>query len=504
MQMADRVNGPDDFIREYGDDAMGDVFANAFDPADKSVNRDPAQAATGDYQPNGATPDEPFIPPQKHWPEDWPSGWPKPDDLPEDWPRPMGQAAFHGPAGDFVRLALPETEADPHALLICLLVAVGCAMGRTPHHMINVTRHGTNLFTLLVGRTSEGRKGTAANQALEMIRLIDSDFMDKRVRSGLSSGQGLTYYVRDERWDDVEIKEKGKSTWDYRIVDKGVTDKRLLVPEEEFSSALKQFEIPGNTLSPTMRKGFDGTELATTARSNHDRCKTPHISVIAEITPDELNKHLTATEKANGLVNRFLACCCHRYQRKPYGGDAPDPNQLKSVVDRLKKALEQSAKMVNPITLDRVSRDGYPSAYDAWQEVYSVLTESTGGMFGEMTARGPTLVLRLAMIYAVLDCSDMILLPHLKAAQEVWLYCERSVRYLFGDALGDETADAILRMLRDAPDGLTKTEISAKFGRNKDKKELDRALNVLLKCKRAVPEKVTDTGGGPAELWRTI
>ena len=41
------------------------------------------------------------------------------------WLEPMGEAAFQGVAGDFVRLLLPETEADPAALLLTFLVGVG-------------------------------------------------------------------------------------------------------------------------------------------------------------------------------------------------------------------------------------------------------------------------------------------------------------------------------------------------------------------------------------------
>jgi hypothetical protein len=476
------------------DPLRGDETAEDVKAVREKINR---------TRPNGAAPDEPSAPAKKHWPDDWPSDWPRPDDLPEDWPKPMGQAAFHGPAGEFVRLALSQTEADPNALLLCFLVAFGSLMGRDPHCILDGARHGVNLFALLVGKTAGGRKGTASNRAVEMTRLVDSVFINKCKKSGLISGQGVTYHIRDEREDDVEIKEKGRSLgWERRVVDPGVEDKRLLVIEEEFSSVLKQFDIPGNILSPILRKAFDGTELSSMARGNKDRCKEPHMSIIAQITPEELSRDLTATEKANGLVNRFLLCCCHRYQKKPHGGNPLNQKRVDDLVAGLQKALFESKK--HHLTLDTEPRDGRISAYKAWEDVYDILTDNPGGMFGEMTARASTLVMRLAMLYAKLDCSDVILLPHLEAAQEVWSYSERSVRYLFGDALGDETADAILRMLRTAPDGLTKTQINDGFGRNRKAKELDRALNVLLKHKRAACEKVTDTGGGPAEVWRAI
>jgi hypothetical protein len=47
-----------------------------------------------------------------------------------DWVAPLAAAALHGPAGKFVELVEPHTEADPAALLAQLLVAFGAAAGR--------------------------------------------------------------------------------------------------------------------------------------------------------------------------------------------------------------------------------------------------------------------------------------------------------------------------------------------------------------------------------------
>ncbi len=84
-----------------------------------------------------------------------------------------------------------------------------------------------------------------------------------------------------------------------------------------------------------------------------------------------------------------------------------------------------------------------------------------------MTARGPTHVWRIAMIYALIDRSRIIRRPHLDAALAVWEYAERSTRYIFGDALGYPVADHILQKLRSvSPDGVTRTEIVDLFARH--------------------------------------
>ena len=48
---------------------------------------------------------------------------------------------------------------------------------------------------------------------------------------------------------------------------------------------------------------------------------------------------------------------------------------------------------------------------------------------------------------------------HLEAALAVWQFCEDSAKYIFGERIGDKNADALLDALREAENGLTRTEI---------------------------------------------
>ena len=62
----------------------------------------------------------------------------------------------------------------------------------------------------------------------------------------------------------------------------------------------------------------------------------------------------------------------------------------------------------------------------------------------------------------LLDCSATIRAEHLLAAIALWDYCERSVLYVFGDAMGDPLADDLARLIRQAGErGITKTDISS-------------------------------------------
>ena len=72
-------------------------------------------------------------------------------------PAHLREAAFHGPAGEFVRTIEPHTEADPAATLIQFLLAFGNACGRGPGFRVESDEHGTNEFAAIVGDTVEGR-----------------------------------------------------------------------------------------------------------------------------------------------------------------------------------------------------------------------------------------------------------------------------------------------------------------------------------------------------------
>jgi hypothetical protein len=75
------------------------------------------------------------------------------------------------------------------------------------------------------------------------------------------------------------------------------------------------------------------------------------------------------------------------------------------------------------------------------------------------TSRAEAQVLRLSAIYAALDCSSIVALPHLQAALAVWEYCATGAPLLFGTSTGDHTADRIKQALDASPHGLSRMQI---------------------------------------------
>ena len=107
--------------------------------------------------------------------------------------------------------------------------------------------------------------------------------------------------------------------------------------------------------------------------------------------------------------------------------------------------------------------------------------------------------MRVACLYSLLDRTNIIRSEHLDAALELWRFARDSARFIFGDALGDPVADEILRSLRAAPDGMTRTEIRDIFGRHRSN-AIRVALSSLVELGRA-SFKTEKTDGRSAERW---
>ncbi len=277
------------------------------------------------------------------------------------------------------------------------------------------------------------------------------------------------------------VKNNGRPTGEYQeiLLDPGVADKRLLGFEPEFASTLLVMGRDGNILSAIVRQAWDGPNLSGLAKNSPGKSTGAHISIIAHITKEELVRYLDRTEAANGFGNRFLWVCVRRSKLLPEGGRLNEVD-FTSFLSRLSEAVN-FATQAGRISFDEESRG-------LWREVYGPLSEGKPGMFGALVSRAEAQVVRLACIYALLDQSKTIR-PVLMTSQKY--------------ATGDPMADQILAALRDAPGGLSQTDINNLFGRNLPSGRIHQALNLLLNQRLVVAES-RETGGRRAIIWKAV
>jgi len=412
-----------------------------------------------------------------------------------NWPAPPRNEAYYGLAGDIVRAIEPHSEADPVALLIQSLIMFGNIIGKTAYFIAEADRHYLNIFSALVGATSKGRKGTSFGQAKRLYESINPEWSKERIQSGLSSGEGLIWAVRDPIEKTEPIKDKGRVVGNQNVVvDAGVLDKRLLDVEAEFASTLRVIGRDGNILSALMRQAWETGTLRVLTKNSPAKATNAHISIIGHITKNELLRYLDKTEMANGFANRFIWLCVKRSKELPEGGQIQMVD-FALIVRRLRGAID-FANQVSEMKRDE-------NAKSLWHKEYSRLSKETPGLLGALTGRAEPQVMRLACIYALFDCSDVVRIEHLQAALALWDYSESSVAYIFGDNLGDPIADTILASLRSNPSGLSRTEISNLFKRHIDSTQISRALETLKEMGR-VKMNPEITEGRSKEIWKAV
>lgn len=388
-----------------------------------------------------------------------------------------------GLIGEVITQIHPLVESNRESLLIQLLACFGNCVGRGPHFLAAADKHFCNLFVLLVGKSSRGRKGQSLNMIKSLFECIDKDWLDNRVLKGLSSGEGLISKVSDKTFDDVVTGVQ---------IQTSEVDKRLLCVETEFSSVLKQTQREGNTLSQTLRDCWDSITLSILTKHNPIKATNPMISIIGHTTIAELTKYLNSTEIANGLGNRLI------YIKAENDKVLPDPPQLNVEVKQyFAKQIKISIEKAKAKTLLVFDSD----AQKIWNDYYNAINHSDCSIVGTLTAREEPQVRRLAMIIALFNGKNEIDVSSLDFAIAIYKYTIKTLREIYGDTTGDPLTDKIYDLLKSSPDGLSRSFLSDSLSRNYPKSNLDRSLRLLV-SQQLIRQAKQSTNGRPLEIYK--
>jgi hypothetical protein len=410
----------------------------------------------------------------------------------QQFPPPMEAEAFYGIAGEIAKIIAAESEACREAILSQLLVSLGNILGRNAYKRQSGIHH-LNEFTVLTGETAYGRKGTSWDATTELLDLIDPGWLSDRVRDGFQSGEAIVHAVRDSK-----TVFTGKRT----TQDPGVRDKRLAIVEDEFGRYLLIAARPGNTLSATTRKAWDGKAyLYTEGKHSPDKATGAHISLIGHITKPELLKSIQDVENQNGFSNRILwiATYCDRAIPRPRPIDWQKKHSR--ILENLRKVMGTFGQgSARELLWSRAGESEWDDLYGSFKR------QSASGIVGSIVARAAPHVLRLTMLYTVLDNSSLIEPKHLKAAVGFWNYCLKSARWIFRENTGNKIADRIYWDLRRQPNGRTRDEINLDvLSRNTPKILLDQALEELVKADLVTVAYEHPAGGRgrPLQRWKS-
>jgi len=350
-------------------------------------------------------------------------------------------------------------------------------VGRNPYVVTERDHQHVNLFGVVVGESSRGRKGASWGHIRFLLQLCDAGWESSRIMGGLASGEGVTTELKDRAEGDGGPPQ----------------DKRLLLMESEFGSVLRVMQRDGSTVSAIVRNAWDTGTLRNLANKNRDnkgvalRASDCHISIIGHITRAELSKLLDENDSANGFANRFLWVHSSRTKLLPDGGDIQSVDFSTEI-----KMLQLAIRMAQ----GKGEMQRTPEAREYWHDIYPELTKDHPGRWGQVTSRGEAQVVRLALVYSLLDGGEHIALSHLKAAEAVWKYCSESARWAFMESRFSKNAQSILNALDQGP--LSLAQISRDvFNKNVNRNQISDCIREIEN--EIIIEKQT-TGGRDATV----
>lgn len=412
-------------------------------------------------------------------------------------PTHLEGAAYRGLAGDILTSIDPYVEPCAAGILVGFLTAFGNKIGRNAYMTVSSQKHYTNLFTLVFGDSGTSRKGMSWSIVQDLMTPppkttlphsgIVLDFSESSLAwtptAGIASGEGLIFHVRDAR------PAEGK-----RPADPGVLDKRKLFYESEFGSVIRKAKPEGSILWQTLRNFFDTGSAENNPRHEPVKATDAHVSIVGNITPIELAESFPSAERTSGTANRFLWIFASPGKCLPEGKPIPI-----SIMNSLKARVDEAVTFGKSVT--EMTRD--PDAIKYWAQLYTgELSEDETGPLHDLTSRGKPLILRLSMIYALLDHSKVIKKSHIESALAVWHYSKASIYYLYGNSAGTPLGNRILNYLETQPrKAATRSQISAAIT-GYQARELDSAVAQLRSTGQILEAKQPKPPGkpGPAAI----
>ena len=419
-------------------------------------------------------------------------------------PRP-DPACLYGLVGDVAQAGSSNTEANPFAIAAAMLAYFGAAVGRGPYMPIGDDWNHARLFMVHVGRSSRGRKGTAKKLIYRInsaVKALDEYLVPQVHRGGLSTREGLALMIHDGYKD-------GKNEVP------AVEDKRLLVVESEFANILHQSKRDGNTLSAALRDAWDGTSIRPAVKTCRVWASDPHIGIIGDVTPSELRELMHARELTNGFANRFIFFWAEGDKVLPFPQYTP-----KNVVDALAERVAQVLRFAGAdrhVDKDVMRMEFSSEAASLYARLYrGELRDRSAGehITGLLDRRAPVL-LRLAMLFALTDQTNVIAVNHINVAMAWVRYWVDSVKFIFQSAVDEAGAAATTDMAQRivtylaAHGQATRTELTKGcFGGHVSKAALDKALDELITASPPAIEVQTvprpnGQPGSPSKVYKT-
>ncbi len=306
----------------------------------------------------------------------------------------------------YMQILEDVTEAPRSYHLFTFLTIVGMLVGRSAYISWGADKIFPNLWTMIVGHTGRARKSSTINKGRAILNDIAPDV---QVLSSLSTWEGLLSAMQRSN-DNIVLRNE-------------VT----IVCMSEFDGFLKKTRQDSIAhLIPQLCDLYDcQADVRSVTKGNPLVVKNPFFSILAGIQPEVLEKSFQSNDVHGGFAGRFI-----------YVYDVSD-KEIPIPIWNKQKEYNALLMELNAIKITNTKERAYAISDDCieiWNLFYHTYRTPNGDppLLLQLNDRMQNHVLKIAMLFAILDESDNIDKKHLVDAVSIGYWLMYNNRKLFG------------------------------------------------------------------------
>ena len=383
----------------------------------------------------------------------------------------------------------PYTRSDRNAFMVGLMTCCGMYLSGRIKFSDIVDPH---MFSVLVGTSSKGAKGTTTDKVLDVMEDVLPGFDKKYVEGLISTQEGLLGALQPPYISDPNLPELP--------IEKEITRKLIVLPELSVLSVVGQRQ--GNALNQSMRMAYDRSKQTTRVKRLKDSLKIEKNAYVAgsltNITPAELRIMVTDTEARNGSSNRYYMTWSARskdlYIPKPWNKDK-DVKYWEAVA-LLQKTLACAVKY-HPMWMIAEEDMEY---FVHFSKQFDDLDDS---FIDSLQLRKQLFYIKIATILGATDiwshenCNDELMKDVVRDVSYIpfndleesgmWIReYENTIKHVFNNQKMSDLAQRILNILSaDDNKGMEMSKLHGNLGKNHKVVFVNDAINQLVKLKYA-------------------
>jgi len=382
----------------------------------------------------------------------------------------------------YINLMSDVTEAPPSYHFFTFITAISMLLGRNAYMLWGPDKLYTNLWTMIVGQTGRARKSTAINRGCDILNRVTPD---TQILPSLSTWEGLLTAMQR---NDNDLSGQNELN---------IKNEITMIAMSEFDGFLKKSRNENIAhMLPNLCDIYDMFKPARSVTKGTPICiKNYFVSMICGIQPEVLENAFQTGDIHGGFAGRF----CYVYDSSNKEIPIPVWNKEKeygNILDELNQ-IKLSFNIETQILF-------HDSCIPIWSDFYHDYRNPNihHPLLMQINERMQNHVLKIAIIFAILDNKPSIMPTHLNNAIAIAYWLMNNNKRLFGSLGLDKQSkleSKIIELI--CHDCNNRRDIYQKLSGRTSARELQLSLEGLIKA-GIIYEKITkNPKGSPSKKY---